>query len=1001
MSCFIVEDKLPPMEVRGNDRYIYTEYDAITDSIIFKIKADKALYGYVMCNTNDWKQNAKYKFERSFDDVDQNRLMSIYVPYKKLISKDQRYEYKVVLTYDGNHFQWMSDDGTDGVNSRFPQSHPKPYKASKIHAFTSYDEANDIVTFKVKSDEYDYGYVMCRANQWNYNNLPAIRDYKLVKDEEGFLTAKLSYDKKLYPRDGEIIFGLLAWQGVFQYKLYLHSTVDDNFHWMDADGRNVWGINSRFETKSNFSTDPWVISAVVDNEKCIKVFLKNCYTNRTGEKPKFEVSIGGVEYKAVKQTARDDGSHILIRIPLSEVFKNEPFDTRKPLYVRRKGASTYTKVYLRDILDKYEYKGDDLGVKFREDGISIKVWSPVASRAEVIIYEDYDSFLKSKLNGQAVEMDYDENTGIYSALIDKENRDRYYIFRFHFGDSVVRYAVDPYANSVGMNGIVGALTDIDMEDTKPLGYEYDKRPIFKNPEDAIIYEMHVRDFTIDRTWGGRPELAGKYLGVVEEETKVNYKGKEYATGFDHLKDLGITHVHFLPTYDFSSTDESRARDKDVRNWGYDPENYNVPEGSYSMNPKNPKSRIIEYRKMVMKLHKAGIRVINDVVYNHMASTENMDCIVPGYYFRSKRDGSYSDDSACGNAVESRRPMIRKFIIDSLKHWIKDYRTDGFRFDLMAILDTTTMNLIKKELKNLDPSLLIYGEPWMAAPSPLSDGKQTNKDKGIAYFNDVFRDAVRGDNHPEKSKGFVTGDFIKNPIVCNGINASGKEPKYMINYAEAHDDYTIWDQIEKNQNPDIDPSQYRQNIPEDVLSDIRVRKALLANAIMILSQGIPFFQGGSEILRTKHGDSNSFRSSDWVNKFDWIGKGQFLPVFNYYKGLIELRKAHPAFRLTSVLQVKKYQYVKRLQDKDNIIYQYLKHNAGGDDFKDIFILYNASDKREHINCLPKNGDWKVIANHERVDLKKPIEIISPIKDMGTGRYDFYIEPYSLMIMYNND
>ena len=1011
MLCLLFQSVLPAVSTKaGNERYVHASYDKATDSIIFKVKADGALYGYVMCAANGWNINngniEEFKFVRKTEDIGKVGEMETSVSYNKLIQNNASREYKVRLVYDENNknnAEWMTDDGGNkNENSKFPertQTQPpvNPEKRN-VSAITSYDEAKNTVTFTVAAPDFDYGYIMCRANKWRSDNIAALNDYKLQKDGDDKLKVTISYDK-LTPSDNDKINELWAWQEVNQYKLYLHHATEDKFYWLDADGKDIAGVNSKFEAKSNFSTDPWVVSGLIDDENDIKLFLKKDYKEKIGDEPKFEASVDGAEYKDVVAAIENQSNYDLVKLSLNDVLNGSAFDTRKQIYIRRKNASTTTKVLPRNVLDKFNYTGDDLGVKFTDNGISVKVWAPTATKAETLVYDTYAAFKADKSSGIAHEMNYDTATGIYSTVLEKTNKDKYYLFRFYFGENVVRYAVDPYANAVGLNGIVGVLTDINADDVKPEGFAEDTRPELKNPEDSILYEMHVRDFTIDENWGGTKEKAGKYLGVIEEGTKYNANGKAVSTGLDHIKDLGITHVHLLPTYDFVSTDESKAKDKDVRNWGYDPQNYNVPEGSYSSNPENPKIRIKEYREMVMGLHKAGIRVVNDVVYNHMAGTDNMDSIVPGYYFRSYENGIYSNDSGCGNAVASERPMIRKFIVDSCKHWIKDYKTDGLRFDLMAILDVDTMNLVKTEIQKIDPSLIVYGEPWMADNSPLPEDKRTTKNKGIAYFNDTFRDALRGNNNTPPSSGFVSGDSSKNGTVLYGMRASDGDPEYTINYVEAHDNYPIWDQFEKNQNHGINAPDYRKNVPDNALTDMRVRKALLANAFVMLSQGIPFYQGGSEILRTKQGDHNSYKSSDETNDFDWGDKAEFSEVFDYYKGIIEFRKAHPAFRLTNADSVKESQDVNRLNNDDSLIFQHLKNKANGDSFEDILVLYNVSGEKKHIKWLPKNVEWKVVASHEKIDFNNPIKTVKPDNTTNVDRYNFDLEPYSLMIMYN--
>ena len=420
-----------------------------------------------------------------------------------------------------------------------------------------------------------------------------------------------------------------------------------------------------------------------------------------------------------------------------------------------------------------------------------------------------------------------------------------------------------------------------------------------------------------------------------------------STGLDHIKELGVTHIHLLPSFDFMSIDETKLEEQNF-NWGYDPQNYNVPEGSYSTNPADGNVRIREFKQLVKTLHENGLRIVMDVVYNHTGATmeSNFNQIFPEYYYRMTPRGGFSDASACGNETASEKPMVRKFIIESVKYWAQEYHIDGFRFDLMGIHDITTMNEVSKALHEIDPTIFIYGEGWTAGDSPLKEKKRalkkyTFKMEGIAAFSDDMRDGVKGHVFTHHDRGFASGNPNSKESVKFGIVAAtehpqinyeavnysdyawAKEPSQCINYVSCHDNHTLLDRL-INSNP---------GEPESEL--IKMHK--LANTIILTSQGVPFLHAGVEMLRTKQGVENSFKSPDSINQIDWSRKTEYLEVVNYYQKLIDLRKNHPAFRMPTKTMIQKHLSFIEMPDSNLIGYQ-IKGNANDDSWETDFIIF---------------------------------------------------------------
>ena len=609
------------------------------------------------------------------------------------------------------------------------------------------------------------------------------------------------------------------------------------------------------------------------------------------------------------------------------------------------------------------YDGDDLELAIDRNGYHFCLWSPMADSARVNIYK----------HGQGRNLittfllDKDEATGTWRATSTDNLMNRFYTFQIKIGDRWLDETPGVWAKAVGVNGKRAAI--IDFAKTNPEGWGDDRGPQVQSITDAVIYEMHHRDFSMHPNSGIVNK--GKFVAMLEEGT---LSLNDQPTGIDHLKELGITHVHILPSFDYMSVDETQLP-SNIYNWGYDPINYNVPDGSYSTNPADPYCRIREMKEMIMALHEAGIGVIMDVVYNHTGITEgsNFELTAPGYYYRQRPDGTYSDASACGNETASDRPQMRNFIVNSVKYWVREYHIDGFRFDLMAIHDTVTMNQAAAAIKEINPSAFIYGEGWMAGSSPLPIEQQALKVNvakmtGIAVFSDDIRDAVKGHYSNEGDRGFASGkpgneETVKIGIVAStahpqvdyskGNNAKAPyatSPQQIINYVSCHDDLCLTDKLDISM--------------QGSTEDERINTAKLAQTIVFTSQGTPFMFAGEEIFRSKQRVHNSFRSPDSINAIDWNQKEKYRDLFDYYRNLIAMRKAHPAFRLRTADEVARH--IKFDETKsDNLISYSITGNAGGDTWKEIKLVFNGANEAQTINI--KKGDWIIVAQDGRLDM----------------------------------
>jgi len=581
-----------------------------------------------------------------------------------------------------------------------------------------------------------------------------------------------------------------------------------------------------------------------------------------------------------------------------------------------------------------------------------------------------------------------DSKGTWLLNVAGDLRNQYYRYRLlHPGRTDAVEAVDPYAVAVGANGDRAMI--VDLRDTDPEQWSADKRPAPLRATDAVIYEAHVRDFTIHRSSGSA--CPGTYLGFGECGARGPGNVK---TGVDHLVELGVTHVHLLPIADFASIDETSR--KKQYNWGYDPKNYNVPEGSYATDPYDGRVRVREFKQMVQSLHEAGLHVVLDVVYNHTyhAVDSHLNHLVPGYYYRQNAEGGFSNGSGCGNETASDRTMVRKMMVDSLVHWVKEYHVDGFRFDLMGLHDLETMALIRKTLDGIAPGLLLYGEGWTGGDSPLPYERRAMKPnvsqlRHIAAFNDTLRDAIKGHVAEHHQGGFVQGVAGLEERLKTGLTASvrhpqidvtgrdlwnshwAKEPWHCVSYASCHDNHTLWDKI-KLTTPGRSDAE-------------RLQMYKLAAAIVMTSQGIAFMHAGEELVRTKKGHENSYNLPDAINAIDWKRKVDHVDVFNYYRGLIALRKAHPALHMPGAAMIRKHLAFLPMPSAGMV--GFCIDGAGvGDPAQWIVVLLNATGSRQTVQ-LPEKG-WNVLVDGAKAGVK-------PLRRIKTDLAE--VEPRSALVL----
>lgn len=729
---------------------------------------------------------------------------------------------------------------------------------------------------------------------------------------------------------------------------------------VNADGTasaEIWlvqGDTTIYTNGTLYDAKGMIVSAEMTDFNTITVKLNKALTI---DKPADAVSVEGAKIKDVKASGNTVTITTADNLDVTKAYKVtiEDYGTQNVSL----GA-----VVRSDAFDKkYAYDGDDLGVTYKAEKSTFKLWAPTATKVTLRLYAD--STDPKAAQTDAVTLEKSGKKGVWTFAVDKDLKDYAYDYELTFADGTVNTSADPYATAAVANGE----RSVVLSD-KEKGDAGKRMASFSKPTDAIITEANVRDMTINPNSGVSEANRGKYLGFVEEGTTVDGKQGAAPTGIDYLKSLGVTHVQIMPVYDYGSVDETGDLSYGAQyNWGYDPENYNVPEGSYSSDPSDPSARVKEMKQMVSGLHKNGLYVVMDVVYNHVynASEHAFNKTVPGYYFRYDANGNLTNGSGCGNDVASERAMARKYIVDSVKYWATEYNVDGFRFDLMGLIDQTTMNQVRAALDEIDPSILVIGEGWdMTDAIGNQETTQPNasKVKGVAFFNDSLRDAIKGSVFSDKDTGFIAGKADKENLIttnvlgCNnkreGIDENGHcnngtaDANYggadqVVQYVEIHDNLTLYDKLVKS-------------APNDS-EETRLARAKLADSLILLSQGITDMQFGQEFLRTKGGNGNSYNAGDAVNAIDWNRTVEQAGSVNYVKGLIALRKSIKNLHLSSYDDIAKNMTV--LQQSDGVVAYQLKD--GSDTY---VVVFNANESAATVEAVPA-GKYTVLAADGKV------------------------------------
>lgn len=660
----------------------------------------------------------------------------------------------------------------------------------------------------------------------------------------------------------------------------------------------------------------------------------------------------------------------------------DPFKSYTLTYDGSEYKVSIPSVYSTEEFEKeYTYAGDDLGAVWTKDSTTFRVWAPTAQSVTLKLFasgKSYEDDLTEEL-----EMTPDVN-GTWVAAKSGDLNGVYYTYTVVV-DGVKQEACDPYARTTGVNGVRAMV--IDLDSTDPEGWDSDANPhAGKTINDAVIYELHVRDLSVDESSG--IEHAGKFLGLTETGTKTP---GGVSTGLDHIKELGATHVHLLPIYDFGSVDETHTSAS--FNWGYDPVNYNVPEGSYSTDPYHGEVRVKELKQTVKALHENEIGVVMDVVYNHVQDAGKFcfNKLVPGYFSRVNDDGSYSNGSGCGNDTASERSMVRKYIVDSVCYWADEYHIDGFRFDLVGLLDTETINQIVTEVHKDHPDVIFYGEGWTMSTNATKDGvtmaTQINSKEtpDFAYFNDTIRDGLKGSVFDDLDKGYASGKTGMEETLSNcflGADSWCSSPAQTVNYASCHDNLTLFDHLQTAR-----PEASREEL---------IRMNNLAAAFYMTAQGVPFLQAGEELLRTKVNrdgsfNSNSYNADDQVNCLKWsdLEDEAYAQVFEYYKGLIAFRKAHGALRLTTAQDVASAVSVVSGLDANVMAFD-IRGGVNGETAEELFVIFNANEASTTV-ALPE-GKWNVYVNGEQAGT----QALATISD-GSA----VVEPVSAMVLVKED
>ncbi len=772
--------------------------------------------------------------------------------------------------------------------------------------------------------------------------------------------------------DAETSLGFIVRKGEWEAKDWEGDRFMDKAY-MDENGHiEIWVVSGQekfyySEKEANAALEvlkePRVTSAVMNTLKKINFTTNNPVVNTDASVVTLKDETGAkVELKDVVFAVGGASGLIFTK---EELNLNHTYTLEIDGYIG--GQVTYGEVFnSEDFEANYTYTGD-LGAVYTKKKTTFTLWAPTASKVELALYGTDGKNLTTV--EKTVDMVRGEK-GSWTVTVDGDLHGTYYNYLVSIGDKV-NTVVDPYAKAVGVNGKCGMVINLDTTD--PDGWNKDKKPELKDATDTIIYEMHIRDFSISSTSGISLEYQGKYNGVWQPNTTI--PGTDVKTGVAHLIELGVNTVHLLPSFDYASVDETKL-DTPQFNWGYDPLNYNVPEGSYSSDPYTAEIRIEEFKQMVLELHKAGIRVVMDVVYNHTGPTldSNLNLAVPNYYYRQNDKGAFSNGSGCGNETASERSMMGRLIYDSVLYWAEEYHIDGFRFDLMAIHDIDTITSIREGLNEIDETIIMYGEGWHAGGCALEEALQCTKantvkyeDLQIAAFSDDIRDGIKGSVFDALGQGFVNGadgceEKIKFGIVAStyhqqvNIKAWANQPYQTITYASAHDNNTLWDKLQISNADDSE--------------EVRLAMNKMSAAIIYTSQGIPFILAGEEMARTKVNEDgslnhNSYNASDAVNAMDWQRKIEYSDLFNYYKGLISLRKAHKAFHMNTSEQIQ--ESIAFLETPANVVAYTLNGKAAKDSWNNMAVIFNAN--REEATVPIPEGQWVVVVNAEKAGVEE--------------------------------
>lgn len=827
-----------------------------------------------------------------------------------------------------------------------------PNKDGASFEFTGEDDFGKVATYQMSlGDEAQIGFIVrhsTAANAWDQKDTPNDRFMDVTMAKDGVIDIYVVQD-------------------------------DPNFAYSEED----------------MSLAPKLLAASVESDSTIDFKVTTAFDSTAGDiasKITLKDEDGAV-YTADSVTSPDGANATTGTVTMSQ-----PLDLFKKYVLSFEGygemAVSNVKVYsTKAFEDAFYYGGNDLGAVWAKEKTVFRVWAPTASD---VVLNLYSAGVGTNLI-ESVPMTKDVK-GTWVLEKSGDLNGTYYTYSVTV-DGTTNEAVDPYAKAVGVNGNRGMVIDLDTTD--PAGFADDTRPALQSPTDAVIYELHVRDFSIDKSSGMKNK--GKYLAFTETGT-TNGAGEK--TGIDYLTDLGISVVHLNPVFDFASIDETKLINNQF-NWGYDPKNYNVPEGSYSTDPQHGQARINEFKQMVQSLHSHGIRVVMDVVYNHTASTDsNFNRIVPGYYYRMNADGSYSNGSGCGNETASERAMMRKFIVDSVVYWVTEYHVDGFRFDLMGLHDVETMNAVREALNAVDPTIMVYGEGWTGGGTTLPSEDQVLKanmasvDSHIAAFSDDIRDGIKGSVFDSADQGFVTGkagmeESIRFGIVAATENSQldyslvnysdswwAKEPTQTITYASAHDNNTLWDKINISNASDTKEDKIKMN--------------LLSAAIVMTSQGTPFFLAGEEFLRSKPTDDtgaafsgNSYNAPDSVNSLKWNTLSDNSDVYNFYKGLIAFRKAHGALRMATTADIQAdLTFLGGLEA--NVVGYTINNSPNGEKAKSICVIFNANKAATTVT-IP-DGDWNIYVKGN----KAGTEIIETVAGGAIT-----VDPISALVLVQED